>query len=112
MSDDKVSRGRLKQAIPPSSADRFLEQREAQQHSQEIAAEKLEQYKKALNGMAVTPNGELVLKTLITAFGVFSIAQPQNPASSYELEVLKRGYLKFIRPHLEPAIRAKLENEI
>lgn len=96
--------------LPKGTTDLLRERREAQANQQAIAKEHEADYKIALNGVASTPNGELVLKTLIRVMGVFALEQQVSPASAFENGIKRNIYLRFIRPYLDATLRSKLES--
>lgn len=93
-----------------TTAEKLLEQQAERENSEAIAKERREEYKKALNGVAATPNGELVLKTLIKAFGVFAVKPNRDGMALVADKALRDFYLTFIRPYLDEDLRRELEN--
>lgn len=92
-----------------STAERLIAQRMERERLEEVAIENEKEYKSALNGMAASRNGELFLKTLIKATGIFKDPQVLNPAGLIEDKGMRKVYLRLIRPYLDPSIRAKIE---
>lgn len=93
---------------PLSTAERILKQREERELNEALGVEGLEDYKTALNGMAASPYGRVVLQTIINASGVF------EPINTGDAKSLLRAndrnlYLKFIRPFLKEEVRKDLE---
>ena len=90
--------------------DKLLSSREDRERQEAIIIENALEFQKALNGVASTPNGELVLKTLIKASGVFSSKGKLDGVALIRASDKSDFYLDFIRPYLEPNIRKELEN--
>lgn len=94
---------------PKSTAEKLLKQREERELNAALASEGKDDYKKALNSIAASEYGSIVLKTIISASGVF------EPINTGDAKSLLRAndrnlYLKFIRPFLETEIRKELES--
>lgn len=94
---------------PSNTVSRILEQREQREKQEGVIEERKEEYKKALNGVASTPNGKLVLELLVKASGVHEPVDTTNARSLLRAND-RNFYLKFIRPFLEPKLRKDLEN--
>ena len=58
-----------------TTVDKLKAQRDERKRLEELVIENQKDYQKALNDMAASPSGSLVLKTLIKACGVFD---PKN----------------------------------
>lgn len=92
-----------------STADKLIAQRATKEAQEQNILENKEAYAKALNVMAQTKNGELVLKTLIKALEVFSPKSGRDGVALIEVNTKRNFYLEFIRPYLEPHNRHNLE---
>lgn len=95
--------------LPNDTVSKLLRQRELENEQKSIIIENQEEYKKALNGMASTPNGDLVLKTLIKAMRVFDPVTAQNNVALIECNAQKNLYLTYIRPYLTPELKQEIE---
>jgi len=94
-----------------NTVDKLLQSREERKKQEAIAIENALEYQKALNGVASTPNGKLMLKTLIKACGVFDPDKEGSDGVALIRQSERRNvYLKFVRPYLEPKQRQELEN--
>jgi len=93
---------------PLSTAQRILKQRDDKELNDSLGAEGLKDYKVALNSMAASPHGKVVLKTIINVSGVF---EPINTGDARSLLRAndRNMYLKFIRPFLTPENKKELE---
>jgi hypothetical protein len=94
---------------PKSTAEKLLARRLEEEHKKKIAIEDMQEYSKALNIVAATPAGELVLKTFIRALGVFN-AEPCKDAAALVAEKANRDfYFTFVRQHLDKTLRQNIE---
>jgi hypothetical protein len=93
-----------------STADKLIQRRENSEAAASQILENVEDYKKALNAIAASPNGSLVFKTLIKASGVFTPSHLTDALALIDGNAKRNFYLELIRPHLEPSIRQELEN--
>jgi hypothetical protein len=94
---------------PSSTADNLLQQQRDRDERAGMSEQQYEDYKKALNGVASTPNGQFVLKTFIKALGVFTVKPTREGVALVSDKALRDFYLTMIRPHLDPTIRQDLE---
>lgn len=95
--------------LPKSTAQKLLAARIEEDHKKKIAIEDMQEYTKALNMVAATPAGELVLKTFIRALGVFN-AEPCKDAAALVAEKANRDfYFTFVRKHLDKNLRQNIE---
>ena len=104
MSEDREENQR-----PKSTVEKLQQQRERAKVLGNIAADHVDEYKKALNTMAASEHGQLVFKTLIKACGVFSADKGTDVAALIRQSERRNVYLECIRPLLEPTIRQELE---
>jgi len=94
---------------PKSTAEKLQMQREKAKEFGDIAAEEVETYKKALNSMAASEHGKIVLKTLIKACGVFSPDRGGDVSALIRQSERRNVYLEVIRPFINPELRQELE---
>lgn len=95
---------------PRSTSEKLRAKQAATQEQKEKLVENMEAYAKSLNAMAMSPNGEIVLKTLIKALEVFTVKSGRDGVALIEVNTKRNFYFEFIRPYLEPSIRQRLEN--
>lgn len=95
---------------PSNTADKLLQQQREREDRVGLSEEQYEDYKKALNGVASTPNGQFVLKTFIKAMGVFTVKPTREGVALVGDKALRDFYLTMIRPHLDTTLRQELEN--
>lgn len=92
---------------PSSTAEKIQARSEEQQA---INAERMADYRQALNAVAATNNGEFVLKAWINALGVFAVKPSRDGAGLVADKALRDFYLTHVRPYLEQELRQKLES--
>lgn len=77
---------------------------------QEALIEKIEDWKAALNRIASTPDGQLLLGNMFKFAGFFS---PESNAGNgvrlVEMEGRRKFYSLYVRPYLEPKLRKEIE---
>jgi hypothetical protein len=95
---------------PTTTAEKLQEQQAAREQGEGIAKERAEDYKKAINGVVSTPNGELVMKAFVKALGVFAVKPNRDGMALVSDKALRDFYLTFIRPYLDEDLRRNIEN--
>ena len=94
---------------PKSTAEKLQRQREQAKVLGGIASEQVEEYAKALNSMAASPNGKLVFRRLINVLGVHAVERGSDLASLIRISERKNVYNELIRPFLETNVKQELE---
>lgn len=92
-----------------TTAEKLIASRVKNKEQKEKVIENMEEFKKALNGVAASPNGNYVLKIFIKALGVFAVKPNCDGMSLVKDKALREFYLSFIRPYLDDEIRQDLE---
>lgn len=95
---------------PLSTAEKLIQARAQVEASQEKVIENIEQYQMALNGIAATEYGEHVLKVFVKALGVFTAKPGRDGVTLVEDAARRAFYFSFIRQHLNPELRQKIES--
>lgn len=93
-----------------STAERILEGREDAKLQNDVTLENMQEFKRALNDVCNTPNGQLVFRTLIRAIEAFAPKSGRDAVALVESNAKKNVYFQFVRPFLEPETRHKLED--
>ena len=93
-----------------NTVDKLIASREAREKQEAVIIENIKEYKKALNDMAASPSGELVLKTLIKVCGAYAPNGNLDAVSLIRANAKSDIYLEFIRPFLEPELKQKIES--
>jgi len=94
-----------------SMVDKLLQDKKKRAEQEVIVIENAQEYAKALNGVACTPNGKLVLRTIIKAGGVFIPSSPVDVSTLIRNNERRNVYLQFIRPYLDSDVKQALEYE-
>ena len=94
---------------PKSTAEKLQQQREQAKVLGDIASSQVEEYKQALNSMAASEHGKLVLQTLISACGVFTPDRGADVAALIRQSERRNVYLEVIRPFLETELKQEIE---
>lgn len=94
---------------PKSTVDKLKLHREQAKVLGDLASEQVDEYKRALNSMAASEHGALVLKILINGLGVFSPDRGTDVAALIRQSERRNVYLELIRPFLEPNLKQELE---
>jgi len=89
--------------------DRMQEKKKKQEIFFEKNEELKEDYIRALNGVASTPNGKHFLKTLVNYLNLHEFKGSLEPRDMFLERGKKQVYLELIRPYLEPEVRKEIE---
>ena len=92
-----------------STAEKLMMARAERERQEALIIENQKEYAKALNDMAASQSGKLVLQTLIKACGVFTAKDGVDGVSLIENNARRNLYLRYIRPYLEPTNKQELE---
>lgn len=92
-----------------NSVESALQRIKSKQEREVRLKEEAEQYKAALNHVASTENGQIVLKAILAYCGIFS-DEKLNAQDLLEAQGKRSVYLKAIRPYLDRQIRSLIEN--
>ena len=93
-----------------SVVDQILKDRAAKEENKALLAEEVEDYKKALNGIAGSEYGTFFFRKLIRYCGIHAVKRT-DPTHMFEMGIKANVYNELIRPYLEPEIRAEIERE-
>lgn len=93
----------------PSIIDKKVEQRKAQKKVEDAQAERLKEYKRAINGVFNTPNGRVLWSFLLDFCGVWHDDPELNPAKLIEQRGKRMVVTTGIKPLLEQKVLNKLE---
>lgn len=93
---------------PTSTVEKLLREHKQLEKLGAIAKEGEEDYRKALNGVASTENGQIFLRTLIEVGGIFDPIDTSSPHALLKSNE-RNTYLRLIRPYLNPEMRRIIE---
>jgi hypothetical protein len=93
-----------------STVDKLKEQAALRAQKEAVEIENIDEYKKALNGMASSEYGKLFLKTLLKYCNIFEYNNSLDGMKLIENNAKKNLYVYLIRQFLEPEIRRDIES--
>ena len=85
-----------------SIIEKILNERAQKDKFEDILKENAEEYKKCVNGIASTPNGQYVLKILRNACGMDSYQRKLDPAGLIEENGKRSIWIEMFHNHLTP----------
>lgn len=91
------------------TAARLLEQKRKEAENDARAVALTEEYKSALNDMAHSPAGFMVLRQLVVYTEAMHVPKTLDAARILAHNAKRDVYFTAIRPYLTPDLRAKLE---
>jgi len=94
---------------PDSKVMDLLKKMQREKDQQEVIVENQEDYKRALNRIAKSKDGQHVIKLLMKFCGVYSVSNHNDVIRMAEERARRSVYLAMIRPYLTPTIRAEIE---
>lgn len=94
-----------------SVIERLVKDRKDKAHNREKVIENIEEWKKAINRICGTHDGQLLIKYMIRHNGLYNVDNSINHAKMIEDNGKKKVYLELIRPFLKSDIINKLENQ-
>lgn len=92
-----------------SRIEELLSNFDKRKAGEELVIEQIEEWKAALNGMAGTPNGQIFLRVMIKASGLFTPGSSGQTVRSVEEKNRADFYLRHVRPYLDKAHRSEIE---
>jgi len=101
---------------PPKTPDlnsvvgKIMESRAREDERKAILAEEIDEYKKALNGMAGSEYGIYFFRKMIRYCGIHAVKRT-DPTHMFEMGIKANVYNELVRPYLAPEIRAEIERE-
>lgn len=94
-----------------SVLEKVQERRDAAAKQELIAEENKEEWAKAANRVFASPDGQLFIKYLLRASGVFRVDTTRDMTKMLEDRGARNVYLGLIRPYLTPELRTQVENQ-
>lgn len=95
-----------------STITKLLQNAAARNHEdkQEALIEKISDWKAALNRIASSPDGQLLLANMFKFAGFFTPASNAgNGVALVEMEGRRKFYSLYVRPYLDPKVRKEIE---
>ncbi len=97
--------------IASSVINKLLEHRQGLERQKEVIIENQEEWKKVLNRIFSTPDGEFFAKYLLRYLGEFKVDNSLNQIKLIEDNTKRKFYLELIRPYLDVEILTTIENQ-
>ena len=94
-----------------SVIEKLVTERQERERQEQIAIENEEEWKKAINTICSTAEGELMIKYMLRHNRLFKPGRSTNQVAMVEDSGKQRVYLELIRPYLKPEIIGKLETQ-
>lgn len=91
----------------PSEA--FMAAAIKRKEQKEFQIEELEEWKKCVNGVAATPNGQMFLRSMIQFSGVNEPPELGNPQRMVTNTIKAAFYLRWVRPFINLNLRKEVE---
>lgn len=92
-----------------SITDDLLEAATAREAQKELVIERIEDWKKTLNRLASSPDGQLLFTYMLRACNLFTPGAPKDTVQAVVDKQRQDFYLRFCRPYIDPSIRKEFE---
>lgn len=92
-----------------SQAQDMLERSLKRHDADDFKIKEVEEWKICINAVASTPNGRMLLRSMLQFSGVLDVPQLNNPNKMVTNTIKGAFYLTWVRPYLKPEVRRELE---
>lgn len=92
-----------------SQTDELLERALARKDADDFKIKEIAEWKACVNAVAASPNGRMLLRSMIQYAGYNDPPQVNNPNKMVTNTIKGSFYLTWIRPYLEPQVRREIE---
>ena len=92
-----------------SQVQEMVEKSLARKDADDFKIKEVAEWKLCVNAVASTPNGRMLLKSMLQYSGLMDPPQINNPNKMVTNTIKGSFYLTWIRPFLEPDVRKELE---
>lgn len=93
-----------------SRIEKALNDLDKRKADDELLIEKIEEeWIPAVRGMASTPNGQVFLRMMVKASGLFTPGTVRDTHASVDQKAKADFYLRHVRPYLDKSIRSEIE---
>lgn len=92
-----------------TQAQAMLEKALARKDADEFKIKEIEQWKRCVNAVAASPDGRMLLRSMLQYSGVLEAPVINNPNRMVTNTIKGSFYLTWIRPYLQPEVRRELE---
>lgn len=90
-------------------AEALMAAAQRRKEQKEFQIEELEEWKKCVNGVAATPNGQMFLRSMIQFSGINDPPELSNPQRMVTNTIKAAFYLRWVRPFITPDLRKEIE---
>lgn len=87
----------------------LLEAALRRQDATDFKIKEIAEWKVCVNAVASTPNGRMLLRSMLQYSGVLDVPQVNNPNKMVTNTIKGSFYLTWVRPFLEPEVRKEIE---
>jgi hypothetical protein len=92
-----------------TQAQEMLEKAMARKEADDFKIKEIEEWKLCVNSVASSPNGRMLLRSMLQFSGVLEAPQVNNPNRMVTNTIKGSFYLTWVRPFLNPEVRRELE---
>jgi len=92
-----------------TQASDMIERAMSRKDVDDFKIKEIEQWKVCVNAVASTPNGRLLLRSMLQYSGVLDAPSINNPNKMVTNTIKGSFYLTWVRPYLQPDVRRELE---
>lgn len=94
-----------------SVVNKVMQERKSKEHEKLLREEQVEEWRKAVNRLAVTDDGKLLIKHVLHATKMFTVDTARDPAAILQNNAKRSLYLQLFREYLTPEVRTQVENQ-
>lgn len=92
-----------------SQTDELLERALSRKEADDFKIKEIAEWKACVNAVAATPNGRMLLRSMLQYSGVLDAPAINNPNKMVTNTIKASFYLTWIRPYLNQDVRKELE---
>lgn len=92
-----------------SQTDEMLERALSRKDADEFKIKEIAEWRACVNAVASTPNGRMLLRSMLQYSGVLDAPSVNNPNKMVTNTIKGSFYLTWVRPYLQPEVRKELE---
>ena len=92
-----------------SQAQDMLERSLKRHDADDFKIKEITEWKNCINAVASSPNGRMLLRSMIQFSGIMDVPALNNPNRMVTNTIKGSFYLTWVRPYLQPEVRRELE---
>ena len=92
-----------------SQTQDMIERHLARKDADDFKIKEITEWKTCINAVASTPNGRMLLRSMIQFSGIMDAPALNNPNRMVTNTIKGSFYLTWVRPYLTPEVRKELE---